>query len=60
MMHCKMSSVVDSVASAAESVRCQRVEGLAAIDQKGTDVSMWLQEMVKVSLWKNPFLLMRI
>jgi len=50
MMHCKMSSVVDSVASAAESVRCQRVEGLAAIDQKGTDVSMWLQEMVKVSL----------
>ena len=40
--------MVESVASAAGSVRRQRDEGLALLDQKGAEVSAWLDEMFKV------------
>ena len=44
----RTNSVVESVASAANSVRRQREEGLVAVQIKGTEVSAWIQEMIMV------------
>lgn len=49
-------TVVESVASAAASIRNQRSEGLVALNKNGAEVSAWIREMVEVSLCDRLFL----
>lgn len=49
----RSSSVVDSAASAAESIRFQRQEGLSAIDRRGAAVAAWLEEAIQVRAYFN-------
>ena len=42
------NSVVESVASAAASIRSQRDEGIVALDKDGAEISAWLREMIEV------------
>jgi hypothetical protein len=53
----RSSSVVDSAASAAESIRHQRQEALSAIDRRGAAVAAWLEEAIQV---RTDFLLYSI
>lgn len=48
-MNPRVNSVVESVASAAASIRSQRHEGVVVMDEKGAEVSAWLKEMIEVS-----------
>ena len=47
----RTNSVVDSVASAADSIRNQRGEGLATLDDKAAELSAWLDQMIQVRLF---------